>query len=81
MSIGGFVPTAKLDVRGDIKAESSITPGVYADAAARDAAITAPAEGMLVFLQDTQKFVGYVSDTGLAGGGVSNATPGWVDLY
>lgn len=81
MSIGGFVPTAKLDVRGDIKAESSITPGVYADAATRDAAITAPAEGMLVFLQDTQKFVGYVSDTGLAGGGVSNTTPGWVDLY
>lgn len=81
LSIGGFVPTAKLDVRGDIKAQKSITPGVYADAAARDADIASPAEGMLVFLQDTQKFVGYVNDTGLAGGGLSNATPGWVDLY
>ncbi len=46
------------------------------------AAITAitPTEGMIVFNSDTQKFRGYVSDTGLAGGGPSNATPGWVDL-
>ncbi|MDB4348988.1 hypothetical protein OAA64_01540 [bacterium] len=73
--IGTINPTATLDVQGAIK------PGVYADAAARDAAITSPVEGMLAFLQDTQKFVGYVSDTGLAGGGVSNSTAGWVDLY
>lgn len=73
--IGTINPTATLDVQGAIK------PGVYADTAARDAAITSPVEGMLAFLQDTQKFVGYVSDTGLAGGGVSNSTAGWVDLY
>jgi len=73
--IGTINPTATLDVQGAIK------PGVYADAATRDAAITSPVEGMLAFLQDTQKFVGYVSDTGLAGGGVSNSTAGWIDLY
>lgn len=80
LSIGGFVPTAKLDVRGDIKAESSITPGVFADAGARDTAIPSPAEGMMVFLQDSQDFQGYVSDTGLAAGNPSNGTPGWINI-
>jgi hypothetical protein len=36
-----------------------ITPGVYADAAARDAAITAPTAGMMVFVTDVAKFQGY----------------------
>jgi hypothetical protein len=81
LAIGKATANAKLDVVGNIIASGSIQPGVYADAAARDTALTSPTEGMLVFLQDTQKFVGYVSDTGLAGGGASNSTAGWVDLY
>lgn len=81
LAVGQATASERLDVNGNIKASGSIQPGVYADATARDAAITSPTEGMLVFLQSTQKFVGYVSDTGLAGGGASNATPGWVDLY
>ena len=52
----------------------------YADATARDAAITSPAEGMTVFNTALQKFQGYVTDTGLAGGGASNSTAGWIDL-
>jgi hypothetical protein len=58
----------------------TIQPGVYADATARDAFLTAPQAGMMVFNTALQKFQGYVSDTGLAGGGPSNATPGWIDL-
>lgn len=57
-----------------------IRPGVYADATARDTDITAPGEGMMIFNIALQKFQGYVSDTGLAGGGSSNSTPGWIDL-
>ena len=37
----------------------SITPGVYADAAARDAAITAPTAGMMVFVTALSQFQGY----------------------
>ena len=75
VAIGGVNPTAKLDVRGAIK------PGVYANATARDTDITSPVEGMMVFLQDTQKMQVYVTDTGLAGSGPSNSTPGWHDIY
>jgi len=57
----------ELDVSGDIKASGTITPGIYADANARDTAITAPAAGMMVFLTAGTKFQGY---TGSA----------WVDL-
>jgi hypothetical protein len=39
-----------------------------------------PDVGMIVFDSTLQKFKGYVSDTGLAGGGASNSTPGWVNL-
>jgi len=67
LSIGGFTPTAKLDVRGNVKASGSIQPGVYADDAARDAAIPAPTAGMMVFNSTGTKFQGY---TGAA----------WVDL-
>lgn len=58
----------------------AITLKSYADATARDTAITSPAAGMMVFNTALQKFQGYVSDTGLAGGGPSNSTPGWIDL-
>jgi hypothetical protein len=74
VAIGGINPQCKLDVRGAIK------PGVYTDATARDADITLPVAGMMVFNTGLQKFQGYVDDTGLAGGGASNATPGWIAL-
>ena len=51
-----------------------------AQTSAAVAAIT-PTAGMVVFDSDTQKFRGYVDDTGLAGGGASNSTPGWIDLH
>ncbi len=54
-------PAAHLEVGGAIK------PGVYADDAARDAAITSPVAGMMVFNTTGTKFQGY---TGAA----------WVDL-
>jgi len=78
--VGKDDPSTKLDVNGDIKASNSIAPGSFADATARDATITSPAAGMIVFLQDNQGFFAYVDDTGLAGGGPSNATPGWLQL-
>lgn len=43
-------------------------------------AIPTPNPGMMVFNSTTQKYQGYVSDTGLASGGPSNGTPGWVDF-
>lgn len=42
--------------------------------------IASPSAGMMVFNTTTQKYQGYVDDTGLAAGGPSNSTPGWVDL-
>ena len=57
----GNAPGATLEVGGAIK------PGVYADDAARDAAITSPIAGMMVFNTTGTKFQGY---TGSA----------WVDL-
>jgi outer membrane lipoprotein SlyB len=68
LAVGGFGPaTEKLDVVGNIKASGSIQPGVYADNTARDAAITSPVAGMIVFNTTGTKFQGY---TGSA----------WVDL-
>jgi len=52
---------------GEFKAEGAITPGRYADDAARDAAIPTPTAGMMVFNTTGTKFQGY---TGSA----------WVDL-
>ena len=68
LAVGSFGPaTEKLDVVGNIKASGSIQPGVYADNTARDAAITSPVAGMMVFNTTGTKFQGY---TGSA----------WVDL-
>jgi len=61
LGVGTSTPAATLDVVGAIK------PGVYADDAARDAAITTPVAGMMVFNSTGTKFQGY---TGAA----------WVDL-
>jgi len=61
VGIGTVTPAAKLDVQGAIK------PGVYADNTARDAAITSPVAGMMIFNTTGTKFQGY---TGSA----------WVDL-
>jgi hypothetical protein len=44
---------------GEFKAEGAITPGRYADDAARDAAIPTPTEGMMVFNTTGTKFQGY----------------------
>ena len=52
---------------GEFKSPGAITPGVYADNTARDAAITTPTAGMMVFNTTGTKFQGY---TGSA----------WVDL-
>lgn len=46
LGIGTFTPASTLDVSGPMK------PGVYANAAARDAAITSPVAGMIVFVTD-----------------------------
>jgi len=50
-------PAATLEVGGAIK------PGVYADAAARDAAITSPVAGMIVYVTDVNKHQGYNGTT------------------
>ena len=71
---------ASFDAAGTFTAPT-IQPGVYADISARDTSISAPAEGMMVFLTSTQKMQVYVSDTGLAAGGPSNSTAGWFDMY
>ena len=44
---------------GEFSAPGAITPGVFADAAARDAGITTPTAGMMVFVTDVAKFQGY----------------------
>ena len=53
LGIGTTTPASTLDVQGAIK------PGVYADDAARDAAITSPVAGMMVFNTTGAKFQGY----------------------
>jgi len=54
VSIGaGGSPSATLEVAGSIK------PGVYADSTARDAAISSPTAGEMVFITDVAKFQGY----------------------
>jgi hypothetical protein len=70
---------ASIDSTGMFTA-STIQPGVYVDATARDEAISSPVAGMMIFNTALQKFQGYVDDTGLAGGGAPNTTPGWINL-
>lgn len=76
------------DTTGNYRLFSFLKDGTFdskiishrAQSSADVSAIT-PAAGMMVFDSDTQKFRGYVDDTGLAGGGASNSTPGWIDLH
>jgi hypothetical protein len=63
---GSTIRIATFDSQG-VFAAPVLKPGVYATTAARDAAITAPAAGMMIFLTVGTKFQGY---TGAA----------WVDL-
>jgi len=57
LGIGTTIPSATLDVQG------AIMPGVYADAAARDAAIPTPVAGMMVYVTDVNKHQGYNGTT------------------
>ena len=59
--------TGKLQVLGDLNVTGALKLAVYADATARDAAVTSPTAGMVVFNTTGTKFQGY---TGSA----------WVDL-
>lgn len=56
-----------------VKFNSAITLVTFADATARDAAITSPTPGMMVYISGVSKFYGYVNDAG-------GATPGWLPL-
>lgn len=59
-------------VGNNVSAGTTVILATFADTAARDAAITVPASGMMIFLQDNgsaqPKFQGYITGTG------------WVDL-
>ena len=79
--VGTRHPSYTLDIQGEGVFTNYLRPGIFADATARDSAITAPMEGSMVFVQNTQKMQVYVLDTGLASGGVANSTPGWHDMY
>jgi len=61
------LPTEALEVLGNVKATGAFMLAVYADDTARDAAITSPTAGMIVFNTTGTKFQGY---TGAS----------WVDL-
>ena len=72
-SSGNIDGLCDVDVTGSVQASKWLRPGIYADATARDAAITSPAAGMMVFVTDgdgsgNPKFQGY---TGSA----------WVDFH
>ena len=64
---GNIMGSCDVDVTGSVQSSKWLRPGVYADATARDAAITSPQAGMMVFVTSGTKFQGY---TGAA----------WVDL-
>lgn len=53
------VPTEALEVLGNIKATGAFMLPVYANDGARDAALTSPSAGMLIFLTAGAKFQGY----------------------
>ena len=72
-----IVPTASLSGAGMFTTKVfRATPQTTVEADA----VTTLVAGMIVFDSTLQKFKGYVSDTGLAGGGAPNSTPGWVNL-
>ena len=60
-------PTEALEVLGNVKATGAFMLPVYADATARDTALSSPAAGMVVFNSTGFKFQGYTGAT-------------WVDL-
>ena len=45
----------------NLSATGSITPGVYANTTARDAALSSPTNGMMIYLTATHKFQGYAN--------------------
>lgn len=61
MSVVGTSGIVEAKVRPDNVMEftGAIKPGVYADAAARDANLPSPEAGMMVFVTDVAKFTGY----------------------
>ena len=63
LGIGTDAPAEKLDIRGNIVASGTIQPGVYADATARDTALTAPTAGQMVYITDIAKFQGNTDGT------------------
>ena len=63
LGIGTDAPAEKLDVQGNIVASGTIQPGVYADATARDTALTAPTAGQMVYITDIAKFQGNTDGT------------------
>ena len=62
------------DHTGQFIAPGPVTPGVFADPTARDAAITTPAAGMIVFLTDSTGASGAAKHQGYDGSS-------WNDLY
>jgi outer membrane lipoprotein SlyB len=65
-----------VDANG-VTSSAAFVTGSYATGAEP----SSPVAGMIIFDSTTQKYKGYVTDTGLAGGGAANSTPGWVDFY
>ena len=56
---GNISGSCDVDVTGSVQSSKWLRPGVYADTAARDAAITSPQAGMMVFITSGTKFQGY----------------------
>jgi len=58
-AIGTYTESLRIKADHGVVAQNYVQFGSYADAATRDAAITAPAAGMVVFVTDVAKFTGY----------------------
>lgn len=78
VGIGTYTPQAKLDVQGEISTSVGV---IYAGLTTAERDALSATAGAVVFNSDTQKMQVYVDDTGLAGGGSANSTPGWIDMY
>ena len=72
---GGGTSTSSFDFygNGQFKSPGAITPGVYANEAARDAAIPSPTAGMMIFLTGHDDSSGFPKFQGYTGSA-------WVDL-